>query len=174
MAQPYIGEIRLFGGNFAPAGWSFCNGATLSIQQNDALFNLIGTTYGGDGQNTFNLPDLQCRVPVHQGQGLGLQSYVLGQKGGSETVTLTVAQLPSHPHAAVGSAAGAAATNPANATWGNAQVNTNSFGPGTAAANTMNAASTSLTGGNQPHDNMLPFLAVSFIIALQGVFPTQS
>ncbi|MGD0270595.1 MAG: tail fiber protein [Candidatus Sulfotelmatobacter sp.] len=174
MAQPYIGEIRLFGGTFAPAGWSFCNGATMSIQQNDALYNLIGTTYGGNGQTTFNLPDLQGRVPVHQGQGAGLQNYVLGQKGGAQTVTLTVAQLPSHPHTAVGSASGAGTGSPANATWGNSGIGNESFGPGTSASQTMNAASTSFTGGNQPHDNMLPFLAVSFIIALQGVYPSPS
>jgi microcystin-dependent protein len=148
MGQPYIAEIRLFGGNFAPYGWSFCNGALLSISQNDAMFNLIGTTYGGDGQNTFGLPDLQGRVPVHQGQGPGLSNYVLGQKGGAETVTLTVGQLPAHNHAAIGA-----------------------YGPGPSNA-TMNAGCIGNTGGNQPHDNVLPFTAVSFIISLQGIYPT--
>ena len=103
MAQPYIGEIRLFGGLFAISGWSFCNGSLLPISQNPALFQLLGTTYGGDGVNTFAIPDLQGRVPVHQGQGAG-QNYVIGQKSGVETVTLTTAQLPSHPHGALGSA----------------------------------------------------------------------
>lgn len=173
MAQPYIGEIRMFGGNFAPYGWSFCNGSVLPISQNNALYNLIGTTYGGDGISTFNLPDLQCRIPIHQGQGAGLQNYVLGQKGGAETVTPTVAQLPSHSHQAVGSATGGAASNPANNTWGNSGIANKSFGPGTSANASMNAGSTAMTGNSQPHDNMLPFLAFSFIIALEGVYPTQ-
>lgn len=173
MAQPYIGEIRLFGGLFAISGWSFCNGSLLPISQNPALFQLLGTTYGGDGVNTFAIPDLQGRVPVHQGQGAGRQNYVIGQKSGVETVTLTTAQLPSHPHGALGSATGQAQGSPANNTWGNSALANNSFGPGTSANGTMNAGSTGLTGGNQPHDNMLPFLVISFIIALYGTFPSQ-
>ena len=173
MAQPYIGEIRMFGGNFAIAGWSFCNGSLLSIAQNSTLFNLLGTTYGGDGVNTFGLPDLQCRIPVHQGQGPGLSNYVLGQKGGVETVTLTVGQLPGHTHQAMGSATGAFVPSPANATWGNSAIANKSFGLGTAANASMDAGSTTLTGGNQPHDNVLPFQAISFIIALVGIFPSQ-
>jgi microcystin-dependent protein len=172
MGQPYIAEIRLFGGNFAPYGWSFCNGALLSISQNDAMFNLIGTTYGGDGQNTFGLPDLQGRVPVHQGQGPGLSNYVLGQKGGAETVTLTVGQLPAHNHAAIGAnSTGQASTSPTNSSWGGPNPNADSYGPGPSNA-TMNAGCIGNTGGNQPHDNVLPFTAVSFIISLQGIYPT--
>jgi microcystin-dependent protein len=171
VAQPYIGEIRMFGGNFAPQGWMFCNGQTLSISEYSALFQLIGTTYGGDGVSTFNLPDLQCRVPVHQGQGTGLSNYVLGQKGGQPAVTLTVGQLPQHSHTAMGNSGGASSGNPANLTW--ATNNVNSFAPGTSANQVMNAASIGMTGNNGPHDNMLPFQAVSFIIAIFGVFPTQ-
>ena len=173
MAQPYIGEIRMFGGNFAIQGWAFCNGASMSISQNDVLYNVLGTTYGGDGINSFNLPDLQGRVPVHQGQGAGLQNYTLGQKGGSETITLTVAQLPLHPHTALGSATGGAVSNPANGTWGNNAIQNNSFAPGTSANATMNSGSIGMTGSNLPHDNMLPFMVCSFIIALVGVYPTQ-
>jgi microcystin-dependent protein len=174
MAQPYIGEIRLFGGTFAPYGWSFCNGASLPISQNDALYNLIGTTYGGDGVQTFQLPNMQSRVPVHQGQGAGTSNYVLGQLGGAETVTLNANQLPSHTHVAMGSA-GASQTNPAGNSWGNnSGTLPKSFAPGTSANNTMNAGSMGMTGGGQPHDNLLPFLVVSFIIALQGVYPTQN
>ena len=170
MAQPYVGEIRLFGDNFAPVGWSFCNGAVIAISQNNVLFNLLGTTYGGDGVNNFNLPDLQGRIPVHQGQGTGLQNYVLGQKGGVETVTLIVGQLPAHSHAAM-AGAGAAQSSPANASWGG--VANNTYGPGTSANNSMNAGSMGLSGGSQPHDNLLPFVVLSFIISLFGVFPSQ-
>lgn len=170
MAQPYVGEIRLFGGTFAIQGWSFCNGSLLSISQNSTLYQLLGTTYGGDGVNTFGLPDLQGRIPVHQGQGAGLQNYVLGQKGGVQTVTLTVGQLPSHSHVAM-AGAGAAQSSPANASWGG--VANNTYGPGTSANNSMNPGSMAMTGGSQPHDNMLPFLVLSFIISLYGVFPSQ-
>jgi len=172
MGSPYIGELRLFGGNFAPLGWALCNGQLLSISQNASLYQLIGTTYGGDGVNTFGLPNLQGRFPVHQGQGNGLQNYVLGQMAGSETVTLLANQLPAHNHGAVGSNGNA--TPPANATWGSSTAATNSFGPGTSANAQMNAASIGFTGGNQPHDNMTPFLAITFIISLQGIFPSQS
>jgi microcystin-dependent protein len=173
MAQPYVGEIRMFGGNFAIQGWAFCDGSLQSISQNPTLYQLLGTTYGGDGTSTFGLPDLRGRIPVHQGQGTGLQNYVLGQKGGVETVTLTGSQLPAHSHTAMGSAAGGAATSPANNTWGNNAIANKSFGPGTSANNSMNAGSLGLTGGNQPHDNLLPFVVISFIISLFGVFPSQ-
>jgi microcystin-dependent protein len=173
MSDQYVGEIRMFGGTFAIQGWSYCNGSLISISQNSTLYQLLGTTYGGDGVNTFALPDLQGRVPVHQGQGAGLQNYVLGQKAGAETVTLTVAQLPAHPHGAVGSASGAGIGNPAGATWGNSGITNNSFGPGPSANASMNNGSTGMSGGSQPHDNMLPFLVVSFIIALYGIYPSQ-
>jgi microcystin-dependent protein len=172
MATPYIGEIRIFSGTFAPVDWALCNGQLLAISQYDALYSLIGTTYGGDGQNTFGLPDLQGRVPVHQGQGAGLSNYVIGQKAGVETVTLTSAQLAMHSHAAMGSSASSnLQSNPAGNTWA---VNTDqSFGPGTSANATMNLASIGNSGNSQPHDNMDPYLAITFIIALQGVYPTQ-
>lgn len=173
MGQPYIGEIRLFGGNFAPLNWAFCNGALLSISQNSSMYQLLGTTYGGDGQSTFGLPDLQGRLPVHAGQGAGLSNYVLGQKAGSETVTLTTGQLPSHSHGALGSTGGAV-SSPSSATWGNGALANNSFGAGASANATMNTGSIGMTGGNQPHDNLTPFLVVSFIIALYGVYPSQN
>jgi len=172
MAQPYVGEIRMFGGPFAIQGWAFCNGALQSIAQNQALYQVLGTTYGGDGVNTFALPDLQGRIPIHQGQGAGLQNYVLGQEGGVESVTLTVAQLPSHSHTAMGSATGAPASTPMGATWGNSAIANKSFGPGTSANASMNTGSMGMTGSNQPHDNLLPFVVLSFIIALNGVYPS--
>jgi microcystin-dependent protein len=174
MATPYIGEIRIFAGNFAPLGWAFCNGSLLSISQNDALYNLIGTTYGGDGVNTFGLPNLVGRVPLCQGQGPGLSNYVMGQLGGPETVTLTTSQLPSHTHQAVGSVQGMAVSSPLNASWGNGSNQQNLYGPGTSVNATMNAAAIANTGGSQQHDNMLPFLVLSLIIALEGIYPSQT
>jgi microcystin-dependent protein len=172
MASPYIGELRLFGGSFAPYGWALCNGQLLSIAQYSPLYQLIGTTYGGDGVNTFGVPNLQGRFPIHQGQGNGLQNYVLGQIAGSETITLQGSQLPPHSHQAVGSSGNS--TPPANATWGSSGAAQNSFGPGTSANAVMNPACIGLTGGNQPHDNMTPYLAITFIIALEGIYPSQT
>ena len=173
MAQPYIGESRMFGGTFAPYGWSFCNGSLLSISQNEALFQLIGTTYGGDGVNTFAVPDLQGRLPIHQGQGTNLSNYPIGSRAGVETVTLVTNQLPIHNHGALGSATGSAVSAPANNTWGNSQITNKSFGPGTSANATMNSNSISNSGNNLSHDNLTPFQVVSFIIALNGVYPSQ-
>ncbi len=170
MSDQYVGEIRMFGGNFAINGWALCNGGLLSVPQNETLFNVLGTTYGGDGVNTFAMPDLQCRVPVCQGQGAGLQNYTLGQKGGAETVTLVTGNLPLHSHPAMGSTANVNSGNPTGNTWG---VNTlQSFGKNTNA--TMNTASISYLGGGLPHDNMPNFLALTFIIALYGIYPSQS
>lgn len=166
MSTPYIGEIRMFGGNFAPVGWALCNGQLLAISQNDALFNLIGTTYGGDGQTTFALPNLQSRVPIHQGN-----AHVIGEAGGAESVTLTAAQLPAHTHAPQASSNPGTSNSPsANvwAAWSDAQYST------TAPAVAMAAPALAPAGGNQPHDNMPPFLGVNFIISLFGVFPTQN
>ncbi len=165
MSQPYVGEIRMFGGNFAPVGWSFCNGSLQPISQFDALYNLIGTTYGGDGQNTFGLPDLQGRLPYHQGG-----TFVIGQKSGTETVTLTTQQLPSHSHLAMCNTGGTATSSPANALWLNWGSNQYTDQPLTS---TMPAGAMQQTGGNQPHENLMPFLTVNFIIALYGVYPTQ-
>jgi microcystin-dependent protein len=173
MAQPFIGEIRIFGGTFAPYGWSFCNGSLLAISQYPALFQLIGTTYGGDGVNTFALPDLQGRLPIHQGQGTNLSNYVIGSRAGVEQVTLLTNQLPVHNHGALGSATGTAVSSPANNTWGNSGIKNKSFGPGTSANATMNNASIGNSGNNLPHDNLTPFQVISFIIALEGVYPSQ-
>jgi microcystin-dependent protein len=171
MSNPFVGEIRLFGGNFAPAGWAFCNGQLLSIAENETLFNLIGTTYGGDGQSTFALPDLRGRVPVHAGQGPGLSNYILGQSGGAEDVTLTADQIPAHSHVPQASAGAGGQASPAGNVWANSTNLPYSPNAPTAA---MAAAAVGPAGGNQPHDNMVPFVAVSFIISLFGVFPTQN
>ncbi len=169
MGTSYVGEIRMFGGNFAPVGWAFCQGQLLPISENDALFQLIGTTYGGDGQSTFALPNLQSRVPVHVGTGGG-SSYVLGQSGGVESVTLTVNQIPAHHHAPLASTGAGPQSSPAGNVWANSTnlpYSTNA--PAAALApNAVQAA-----GGSQPHDNMIPYLVVNFIISLFGVFPTQ-
>jgi microcystin-dependent protein len=180
MSQPFLGQLAMFAGNFAPVGWAFCNGQALAIDQNPALFQLLGTTYGGDGVTTFNLPDLQSRVPVHQGQGPGLSSYVIGQSAGVETVTLTTQQLPSHTHAPIAAASGDSNT-PANtflASEGGADAGKVSiyapFDVNSANMTTLLPASLSLVGGSQPHENLQPFLAINFIIALQGIFPSQN
>jgi microcystin-dependent protein len=173
MSNPYVGEIRMFGGNFAPAGWHFCDGSLLAISENDVLFNLIGTTYGGDGQNTFGLPDLRGRVPIHQGQGPAItQNYVIGQLAGVETVTLTTSQIPSHNHAMMASTA--AASNPSPN--GNILAASATISPFVldVAGPQLVASAVKMTGGNQPHDNMMPFLCVSFILSLSGIFPSQT
>ena len=168
MAQPYIGEIRMFAGSFAPSGWAFCDGQLLPISENETLFQLIGTTYGGDGQETFALPDLQGRVPMHQGNG-----FVLGQKAGVETVTLTGAQLPIHTHAWLGSQDQGGQTNPPS--------NVVASIPGGGSVYIQDSASVALAqqslmtvGGSQPHENMQPFLTISFIISLFGIFPQRN
>lgn len=167
MSQPFIGEIRMFAGNFAPVGWAFCNGALIPISENDALFNLIGTTYGGDGQNTFALPDLQSRVPIHVGPG-----FSLGQAAGAETVTLTTSQIPAHSHVPVDFSAGGNQAKPDSGFWASSTPATY-FGD-TAPSVVMAATCLQSSGGSQPHDNMIPFLVINFIISLFGVFPSQS
>lgn len=171
MGQPYIGEIRMFGGNFAPAGWAFCNGALLPISENETLFTLIGTTYGGDGQMTFALPDLRGRLPLHQGTGPDGQTFLLAQQGGTEMETLTLQQIPAHTHTPVASSAEASSTNPANHVW--AATASNAYATaGSPSAMTPNLSNG--VGGGQPHENRMPYLAISFIISLFGVFPTQT
>ena len=172
MADPYIGEIRMFGGNFAPVGWSFCDGSTLSIAQYDALFNLIGTTYGGDGVNNFNLPDLRGRLPIHQGQGNGLSARAIGQAAGAENVTLNQSQIPSHTHTPLANSGAGSVDNPYASYWAGSTT-TPQFASGSLSNTTMSADTIGFTGGNQPHSNMQPYLAVSFIIALEGIYPTQ-
>ena len=180
MGQPYIGEIRMFGGSFAPAGWAMCAGQLMAISENDALFTLIGTTYGGDGQSTFGLPDLQGRVPIHAGQGPNItQNYQLGEKAGVESVTLSTQQIPNHTHAALATAA------QGNTNIPTANTILASMGPAgiaqvpcyipfpNAAQITLNAATLGITGGSQPHDNMQQYLCITFIISLFGIFPHQ-
>lgn len=167
MSSPFIGEIRMFAGNFAPVGWAFCNGALIPISENDALFNLIGTTYGGDGQNTFALPDLQSRVPVHVGPG-----FALGQSGGVESVTLTTSQIPAHSHVPLCNSDLGGQADPTGSVW--AQTPNSPYASGISP--TINMANNAIgpAGGSQPHDNMLPFLVVNFIISLFGIFPSQT
>lgn len=167
MSSPFIGEIRMFGGNFAPAGWAFCDGSLIPISENDALFNLIGTTYGGDGQTTFALPNLQSRVPIHVGPG-----FVLGQSGGVETVTLTTSQIPAHSHVPQCFAAGGNQNKPDGGVWASSSPAT--YYATAAPSVTMDPAAIGPSGGSQPHDNMVPFLAVNFILSLFGVFPSQT
>ncbi len=171
-ATPYVGQIMAFGGNFAPQGWALCDGSLLPISQYDVLFSLIGTTYGGDGQTTFALPDLRSRVPLHQGQGSGLSNYVLGQSGGAEAVTLTVGQLPQHSHPAMANSGGGTGSSPSGAVWAGSP--TNIYTAGAAANAAMAATSISASGGSQPHDNMLPFVTLNFCIAFEGIYPSQS
>lgn len=169
--EPYIGQIMAFGGNFAPQGWALCDGSLLPISQYDALFSLIGTTYGGDGQTTFAVPDLRSRAALHQGQGPGLSSYSLGQSGGAEAVTLTENQLSPHSHPAMGHSGAGDNVHPAGAVW--ATSSTNLYTAGAAANAAMDATSIAPSGGSQPHDNMLPFLTLNFCIALEGIYPSQ-
>src|SRR5205807_3168752 len=164
MAQPYVGEIRMFAGNFAPAGWMFCEGQLLPISENETLFNLIGTTYGGDGQSTFALPDLRGRLPLHMGQGPGItQSYQLAETGGVETVTLTTQQIPIHSHAFVASTDLAASPDPTGNMVAEPQTLNLFFGD--VATSAFNAQAILPAGGSQPHTNFQPYLCVYFIIS---------
>jgi microcystin-dependent protein len=171
MSEPFVAEIRIFAGNFAPRGWAFCNGQLLPISQNTALFSLIGTTYGGDGRTTTALPNLQGRAPMHPGSGPGLTSRRLGQRGGSETVTLTEAQMANHTHTMRASTENADLQGPGNNNRALARAVVYH-----APTNLMPMASPALpsAGGNQPHGNMEPYLALSYIIALVGLYPSRS
>jgi microcystin-dependent protein len=174
MSDPFIGEIRMFGGSFAPVNWAFCNGQLMAIDQNDALYALIGTTYGGDGVNTFGLPDLQGRIPLHQGSNGG-NTAVIGQLAGVENVTLTTNQLPIHNHP-VSAAAGANSASPANNLLASTATGSELYArAGSAGFNQAAPQEIPPSGGsNFPHDNMMPFLAVSFIICLFGIFPSRN
>ncbi|MFN3943837.1 MAG: phage tail protein [Allosphingosinicella sp.] len=167
MAQPYVGEIRIFAGNFPPNGWMFCDGSTLSISENEVLFQLIGTTYGGDGESTFNLPDLRGRVPVHYPN-----NYTLGEMAGVEEVTLSVQQIPAHTHAALVSTAGGSLNTPAGNVVG-ASAAVKLFVEDEAATN-FNPATIGPAGSSQPHTNFQPYLCVNFIISLFGIFPSPT
>jgi microcystin-dependent protein len=173
MSEPFIGEIRMFGGNYAPQGWMLCEGQKLSISENEALFSLIGTTYGGDGQSTFALPDLRERVPLHQGVGTGgLSQRVLGSTGGVEKVAITAKQLPAHSHPFLATENAGDSANPSgNAPAKSTTVNMYSNEAPTVA---LHPDSISPTGGGQSHNNMAPYLCVNFIISLDGIYPTQS
>jgi microcystin-dependent protein len=167
MAQPYVGEIRMFAGNFAPAGWMFCEGQLLPISEYETLFNLIGTTYGGDGQSTFALPDLRGRVPLHFGNG-----FTLAETGGVEDVTLTVSQIPAHSHPFLATGSFGTQASPQSNVL--AQTQAIKMYDSTAPSTPMAPGTTSSTGGSQPHNNFQPYLCVDFIISLFGIFPSQS
>jgi microcystin-dependent protein len=172
MSSPYLGEIRAVGFTFPPPGWATCNGSLLSISENEALFNLLGTAFGGDGQTTFGLPDLRGRVPVHQGQGSGLSSYTMGQTGGVPTVALTTSQIPSHTHTlACQTAAGSSAAASGNYIAGITYTEKVYATPGTVEAM---ASAVGTSGGSQPHNNLQPYLAINYIIATEGIYPSQS
>lgn len=177
--DPFLGEIKMVGFPYAPNGWAFCNGQMLSIANNSALFALLGTQFGGDGMNTFALPDLRSRVPVHQGQGSGLQAYAMGQAGGAEAVTLQIQQMPTHAHrmtvdASVGNTNAPSGNNLAPTENPAGDTPLNSFTTGNAADPVqVNAATIAPQGGSQPHENRQPYLTVNFIIALQGIFPPR-
>jgi microcystin-dependent protein len=172
MSNPFVGEIRMFAGNFAPAGWMLCQGQILAISDFDTLFSLIGTNYGGDGATTFALPNLSSRVPVHQGtlSGTGT-TFTLAQTGGVETVSLTTSQIPAHSHVPQANSGLGNQQSPANGVW--ASPSTGTIYSNTAPSLGMDPAAIGLAGGSQPHDNMIPFLAINFIISLFGVFPVQ-
>lgn len=173
MAQPYVGEIRMFAGNFAPAGWMFCSGQLLPISEYETLFQLIGTTFGGDGQETFALPNLQSRVPVHMGMGASGVSYVLGEMLGVETVTLTTQQIPNHTHPMVASTNVAQDAGPAGKVLG--QIGGGAL-PYIQDSPDTNLAAQAVTpvGGSQPHENLQPFLCINYIISLFGIFPSPT
>ena len=173
MAQPFVGEIRMFAGNFAPNGWMFCDGQLLPIAENETLFQLIGTTYGGDGEETFALPNLQSRIPIHMGSG-GESSYVLAETGGVESVTLTVQQIPVHTHAMLVSTDAATSNNAGGAVLGTGNT-VSIFKPLVVPpVSPMAAQSITPVGGSQPHDNMQPFLCINFVISLFGIFPSPN
>jgi microcystin-dependent protein len=167
MAQPYVGEIRMFAGNFAPVGWMFCEGQLLPISENETLFQLIGTTYGGDGESTFALPDLRGRIPIHQGNG-----FILAETGGAEEITLTVNQIPAHTHPLLGSSAAGTDLVPTSKVLGTAQNQAYVVTAESLVA--LNPGSVGPTGGSQPHTNFQPYLCVDFIISLFGIFPSPT
>jgi len=168
MAQPYVGEIRMFAGNFAPAGWMFCEGQLLPISENETLFQLIGTTYGGDGQSTFALPDLRGRLPLHQGNG-----FILAETGGAEEITLTVNQIPAHSHPMLASSDQTTTPSAAGNVLGAPLTATPFFNSGTTNLS-IAPQSVSAVGGSQPHTNFQPYLCINFIISLFGIFPSPT
>jgi microcystin-dependent protein len=181
MSQPYVGQMMMFAGTFAPAGWALCQGQLVPISENDTLFQLIGTTYGGDGQETFGLPNMAGRIPIHQGTGPGLSPYVIGESGGTESVTLTTQQIPQHNHLVVTNNNQGSASTPNPSTImsaqniGNGSNTPNAFAPYASATQvTLPATTIQNTGGSQPHNNIQPVLCMSWIIALYGVYPSPT
>jgi microcystin-dependent protein len=178
MSNPFVAEIRIFAGNFAPKGWALCNGQLMPISQNTALFSLLGTTYGGDGKSNFALPNLQGCAPMQAGQGPGLSLRDLGETGGEQTVTLLQTEMPSHNHSASADAANGSTPDPTGGVWAESlfqRIKQPLYTPSNQQTNVqMHPFATSIAGGNQPHNNLMPFLALTFIIALQGVFPARS
>jgi microcystin-dependent protein len=184
MSAPFVAEIRIFAGNFAPTGWALCNGQLMPISQNTALFSLLGTTYGGDGKSTFALPNLQGSAPMQQGQGPGLSQRFLGETGGEQFVTLLQTEMPAHGHVMSATATAATVTAASGNQWAMAQAGGAKGGGGSiinmystttgSGVVPMSPLATSVTGGSQPHNNMPPFLGLTFIIALQGVFPPRT
>jgi microcystin-dependent protein len=176
MSNPFLAEIRIFTGNFAPKGWAQCDGQLMPISQNTALFSLLGTTYGGDGKSTFALPNMQGNAPMQPGQGPGLSLRDLGEVGGEDNVTLLQTEMPSHSHGVQGSTGGNASNNPVGNAWAGGQKGFgNVYAPTGGNANVqMNPFAVSIAGGGLPHNNLMPFLCLNFIIALQGVFPARS
>jgi microcystin-dependent protein len=176
MSDQFVAEIRIFAGNFAPTGWAFCNGQLMPISQNTALFSLLGTQYGGDGKSTFALPNLQGAAPVHQGQGPGLSQYFVGETGGTDTVTLLSAEMPTHSHPAEAvSGADGNQVSPVNHVWSKARYGRLGAPMYSATpSQTMSAGAIGAVGGSLPHNNLMPYLTLNFIIALQGIFPPRS
>ena len=173
MADPFVAEIRIFGFNFAPKGWAFCNGQLMPLSQNTALFSLLGTTYGGDGKSTFGLPNLQGSAPMHPGQGPGLSLHDLGETGGSETVSLLEFEMPGHTHNLMSQAAVGNRTNPVGNSIARVQGAT-AYGPAGPTAAQLAPQAVTPAGGGQAHNNMQPYLTLNYCIALQGVFPPRS
>ncbi|HJV91347.1 MAG TPA: tail fiber protein [Holophagaceae bacterium] len=176
--EPFIGEIRMFCGNFAPTGWALCDGQLMAIAQNSALFSILGTTFGGNGQTTFGLPDLRGRVPMHPGQGPGLSPRVLGEVAGTEAVTLLQPQIPTHSHTLNAANSQAGADSPTNGLLAqsfdqNANTSVSTYAAGNPNT-TLSPASIGSAGGSQPHENLQPYTCVNFIIALEGVYPSRS
>jgi microcystin-dependent protein len=171
MSNPYVGEIRMFGGNFAPAGWSTCDGQIMAITENETLFNLIGTTYGGDGQSTFALPNLNGRFPLHVGTDSTGNSYYIGQYAGASAVTLTTTQIPAHNHTVLGQTAPGNLTAPQGVLAASSE---GQYAPAAGVATLLNSTPLDNQGGGQPHENMPPFLAVTYIISLFGIYPSQN
>jgi len=170
MSEPFVGEIRMFAGNFAPRGWAFCDGQLLAVSQNDALFSLFGTIYGGDGRTTFGLPDLRGRIPIHAGSGPGLSPRRLGSKSGAEAVTLTVNQMPSHGHPFQGTSGAASSRDPVGNSPAEALADTYAED---LSAFFLNESSVTNVGGSRSHTNMMPYLCINFIVSLFGIYPSR-